>query len=192
MALSARVREKSSAIARRWLAGAMTAYPADSAALFRRERDPFANPVGRALRVGTLAVVEALCEGREPEEICSHLDEIVKIRAVQEFAPSRAVSFVFLLKEAIRAELGPEDAGGAFASELAELDGRIDGIALGAFDVYMHYRGRVYELRMNEVKRSVARLIETMKRRRPPHQSDEERLPFGPLECDEAQRGSGQ
>ncbi len=102
MTFSARTREKSAAIAQRWLAKALAAYPAESAAAFARQQDRFANPVGHALRLGTRAAVAALLEGQEPGEICSHLDEIVKIRAVQELQPSEAIRFVFLLKEALR------------------------------------------------------------------------------------------
>ena len=101
MALSARMREKSAAIAQRWLADALAAYPADSAAAFERQQDRFANPVGHALRVATRTAVEALAQGREPGEICRHLDEVVKIRAIQEFKPSEALCFVFMLKEAV-------------------------------------------------------------------------------------------
>ena len=101
MTFSARTREKSAAIAQRWLAKALAAYPAESAAAFARQQDRFANPVGHALRLGTRAAVAALLEGQEPGEICSHLDEIVKIRAVQELQPSEAIRFVFLLKEAL-------------------------------------------------------------------------------------------
>jgi hypothetical protein len=191
MALSARVREKSPAIAQRWLADALAAYPADSAAAFRRQQDRFANPVGHALRAGTRAAVEALLEGREPEEICVHLDEIVKIRAVQEFEPSQAVSFVFLLKDAIRAELGGGDPGSGLSTDLADLDQRIDRVALAVFDLYMRYRGQVYELRIREVKRSVAALAERMNRRNPLPACDQELLQLGTSECGGPKRGDG-
>jgi hypothetical protein len=189
MVLSGRVRQKIPAIAERWLADALAAYPADSAAAFRREKDPFANPVGHALRVGTRAAVEALLEGREAEEICAHLGEILKMRAVQEFPPSQAISFVFLLKEALRAELATEGEGAALCSELAELERRIDRVVLGAFDVYMGHRARVYELRLNEVKRSVARLMEMGQRRGGVPPTNEDPSQLGPPERPEAQRG---
>jgi hypothetical protein len=191
MTLSGRLREKSPAIAERWLEGALADYPADSAAVFRRQKDPFGNPVGHALRVGTRAAVEALLAGQEPDAVCAHLDEIVKMRAVQEFQPSRAISFVFLLKEAIRAELAAEDPGEALSSELAEFGRRIDLVALGAFDLYMHHRGRVYELRINEVKRSVAQWTQMAERRRRLSQSGDDRLQPGPPERDASQRDDG-
>ncbi len=192
MALSAPLREKSSAIAQRWLADTLAAYPAESAAAFRREKDAFANPVGHALRQGTCAAVDAFVEGKEPEEICSHLDEIVKIRAVQELKPSQAISFVFLLKEALRAALKPKDAGVESLGELAELERRVDMVALSAFDIYTSYRGQVSELRINEIKRSVARLREAAQRSCPSRSWTDEGTQPGPSQGAEAQRGGGQ
>jgi len=150
---SERLRNQSAAIAERWLTTALAAYPDDSAAAFRRQRDRFANPVGHALRQGTRAAVETLLEGRPSDEVCSHLSEIIKIRAVQELSPSQAIGFVFALKDAVRAELGDDTVGPVASSELAELDRRIDEVALAAFDVYMRYRGQVYEVRISEIKR---------------------------------------
>ncbi len=72
---------------------------------------------------------------------------------------------------------------------MAELDRRIDLVALGVFDIYMGYRGQVCELRINEVKRSVAMLTERMGLW--PLRADDGRVPLGPSECDEPQQGGG-
>jgi len=97
------LRQKTAAIAERWLVQTLAAYPAASAALFRQGQDPFANPIGQALRVGTRAALDALLQGQAPADVCSHLDDILKMRATQELIPSQALSFIFSLKEAIRA-----------------------------------------------------------------------------------------
>jgi hypothetical protein len=174
MVLADRLREKSSAIAERWLRDTLATYPGESAAAFQRQTDPFANPVGHAVRAGTRAALDAFLHGEQPHKICFCLDEIIKIRAVQEFSPSRAISFVFLLKDAIRAELAAEDGHGSSCdSELTELEKQIDQIALGAFDIYMRYRAQVCELRINEVKRSVAKLVERLNRRNALPEADE-------------------
>ncbi len=102
---------------------------------------------------GRVPLWRALSKGRTRAKSVAALDEIIKIRAVQEFTPSQALAFVFLLKEAVRAELGSEeDRAPALPAELADLDRQIDQVALGAFDAYMRYRGQVCELRINEVK----------------------------------------
>ena len=147
---SADLREQSEAIAERWQQQILATYAEPSARAFQREKNPFANPVGHALRTGTRAAVERLAEGRTPAEVAAALDEIIRIRAVQEFKPSQAVAFVFLLKDAMRA-----DGGTAGSTESANLDRQIDPIALAAFDIYMHYREQICDLRIREIKRSI-------------------------------------
>jgi hypothetical protein len=160
MSLAELLLQKRDAIARRWMGDALQAYAADSSALFGKEKDPFGNPVGHSLRQGTRGVVEAVLEGRGAEDIRRHLQEMIKIRAVQQMPPSQAVGFVFSLKQAIRAELGDAAGSAEHAVELARLDGQIDRIALMAFDVYTQCREQVSELRINEVKRSVSWVVD--------------------------------
>ena len=159
------LQENTDAIVQRWLAPALSAYPADSAALFKRRTDPFANPVGHSLRQGTQGIFEALLDGADAARIHQHLHEIIKIRAVQQFSASQAVGFVFLLKQAVRAELPNAADDPQLAVELAKLDEQIDRIALAAFDLFVQQREQVYELRVNEVKRSVSWIVEKMNQR---------------------------
>lgn len=172
MTLTEILRLKSDAIAQRWARVALGAYPDDSARLFRREKDPFANPVGHSVREGTRAILHGVIEGRDQSELRRHLDDVIRIRAVQQMTPSRAVGFVFDLKSAIRAELGEEDGDAGFVDQLAQLDEQIDRLALAAFDVYAECRQRVSDLKVNEVKRSVSWVIDRMNQR-----AERERLP---------------
>ncbi len=153
------MQEKKTAIVERWLEDILATYASDASSFLRRERDPFANPVSHAFRVGTRAIFENIVEGLDADTVCRHLNEIIKIRAIQDFSPSRAVSFVFLLKKAIRTELGNDIEDRQLSKELAEIDTDIDQIALFAFDIYSRCREQVYELRVNEVKRSVSALM---------------------------------
>jgi hypothetical protein len=147
------------AILQRWCDDVLATYGDSAAAAFRRERDPFANPVGHALRVATRAIFEALAAGKDEAAIREPLQDIIKIRAVQELTASQAVGFVFLLKEVIRAELADALRQPQLSSELALLERRIDGVALVAFDVFVDCRERLSELRINELKRSVPWIV---------------------------------
>jgi len=158
MASSDRQQETVAAVAQRWLADTLATYSEAASKAFQSQPDPFANPVGHAVRTGTLAAVEALAAGRSAEDVAACLDEIIQIRAVQEFEPSAAIGFVFLLKDAIRekgSELFSRPSPEEKSSDPFSL--LIDRVALAAFDIYMRYRRRICELRINEVKRSVGR-----------------------------------
>ena len=169
------LQKNKDAILRRWLDGVLAAYGEGCSAAFRRQKDPMANPVGHSLRVGTRGIFEVLLDGMDNdgmdndgmdnEKISRCLHEVIKIRAVQQFSASGAVGFVFGLKEAVRAELGKMVEDRRFASELAELERRIDRIALAAFDIFVQCREQVCELRINEVKRRVSWVMDKMNKR---------------------------
>jgi len=165
MTLGELLLEKREKIVQRWIDYALAAYSPDSSALFARERDPFANPVGHSLRVGAVGLVDAILGGADPADAHRHLQEIVKIRAVQQMPASKAMAFVFQLKDAVRSELGKAATSSEYTSELAAFDRRVDEVALAAFDFYTRCRERVSELRLNEVKRSVSWVVDKINQR---------------------------
>ena len=165
MTLAALLKKKKNAIVQRWLDAALAVYPKDASAAFGRQKDPFANPVGHSLRVGTDGVFASLLDGMGDEKIRESLHEMVKIRAVQQFSASQAVGFVFGLKDAVRAELGQAVREPQISSELVGLERRIDQVALTAFDVFVACREQLCELRINEVKRSVGWVLDKMSQR---------------------------
>lgn len=152
--------ERQGAVSERWLDAVLAEYGPVTAARWRREKDPFANPVGHSLATGLPALVAAVArDGELTDEASTALEEIVRVRSVQDMAPSRAVAFVWLLRDAIRAELADALAGGAHASELVGVDCRIEQLALTAFDTYVELREQVFRLRQEELKRSVASIL---------------------------------
>jgi hypothetical protein len=165
MSLRDLLRKRKTAVTENWLDRTLATYPSRTSAFLKQTKDRFANPVGHALTSGITAVFDDLLEGFEDagvvsaERYCSHLDDIIKIRSVQEFAPSQAVSFVFLLKEAVREELQEELRDVELSVELARFEARIDQLALFSFDIYTKRREKLYELRVNEIKRTGFRLL---------------------------------
>jgi len=168
MTLRALFLQKKNAIVASWLDKTLASYPPDAIKFFKGERDQFANPVGQAFRKETEAVFSELTGGKngelDAEKLCVHLDGIIKIRAVQDMTPSRAVSFVFLLKDVIREELKTELQDAKIQAEWTSFLARIDQLALFAFDVFTSRREQVYQLRVNEVKRSISGLIRRLNR----------------------------
>ena len=162
MTLGTLIQKKQESIIQRWLDDVLATYPEDGAAAFGRQRDRFANPVGHSLRAGTRGIVESLLDEVDREKVGHYLGEIIRIRAVQEFSASRAVGFVFGLKSAIRAELGAAVTDPDIAPALAELEGKIDRIALTAFDIFVQCREQVCDLRVNEMKRRFSWVVDRM------------------------------
>jgi hypothetical protein len=155
MTLGERMQDSGQAIVQRWTDAVLATYPEKTAKAFGKRKDQFANPVGHTLRVSAKRIFEALLADGDASEIRRHLHEIIRIRAVQQFAPSDAVGFVFLLKDAIRAELGEAIDDPQRAPERLQLEQQIDRLALAAFDVFVQCREQVMELRINELKRQI-------------------------------------
>jgi hypothetical protein len=82
----------------------------------------------------------------------SHLEEIIKIRAVQDFTPSQAVSFVWLAKEAIYNELKVQLKTKEIYSELQKLESEIDKFSGVAFNLYSTCKDSICQIRIKELK----------------------------------------
>ena len=140
------------AILERWLCLTIETYPADASRFLKQENDRFINPVGYTMSQEMEALYEELLQEMNPDKLGASLDSIIRIRSVQDFAPSQAVAFIFLLKEAIREELASEIRENRIFKELLQFESRVDKLALLALDIYMKCREKVYELRVNEIK----------------------------------------
>ena len=127
-------------IAREWLERTLETYPDETVRFLRGEKDRFRNPVGHALQEGLSILVEELFGAMDRARVTQALDGILRIRAVQDFTPSQAVGFVFLLKRVVADPA---------------LEGRIDELALAAFDIYMRCREQLYEIRAKEARRNL-------------------------------------
>ena len=139
----------------RWREAIVATYPANTASFLRGQKDRFSNPVGHVLRKATEAIIDGLIANVEIASLAPSLDEIIRIRSVQDYTASQAVSFVFLLKQSAR-----EVAGEATTEELAAFDARIDQLALTAFDVYTHCREQIHEIRAHEIQKRTHLLLE--------------------------------
>ena len=136
------LKESQSAIVDRWLADTLATYQSGAAGFFHHTKNPFANPVGDALVRGITGIFECLLAEKPLESTRGNLDEIIKIRAVQDFSPSQALSFVFLLKNAVRGELEEKIGNPELLADLAEFESRIDQVALLAFEIYVDCRSK--------------------------------------------------
>ncbi len=159
MTLESLLSQKRVGILKKWLNLMFESYPPETSRFLKREKDRFDNPVAYEFRQGIEGIYEALLSGMDTDRLFPFLDQVIRIRAVQDISPSQAIAFVFLLKKVIRDELEKEAWGNGVAEDLLELESRIDGLALLSFDVYMKRREIFYQLRVDEVKRRVGALL---------------------------------
>jgi hypothetical protein len=159
MPLTTLLAQKKSTILGHWLTTIYESYPPQTAIFLRKEKDRFDNPMGYRFSQGLEGLYNALLEESDREQILTFLDEIIRIRALQNFTPSQSLAFIFLLKDIIRRELAEEIRKEHLAEELVDLESRIDGLALLGFDVYTKRREKIQEIRVDEIKRKVSGLM---------------------------------
>jgi len=160
MGLKDLLLEKRGTILERWFDVILETYPADTADFLKRQKNPFTNPVGRTIFEGIEGIFENLLDGMAHKAVTPFLDNIIRVRAVQDFTPSEATTFIFLLKRIIREELRIDPLENHITEELFELDSKIDNLALLSFDIYMKCRERLYENRVMELQNRTFRLLQ--------------------------------
>ncbi|MGI9952992.1 RsbRD N-terminal domain-containing protein [Moorellaceae bacterium AZ2] len=153
--------KKKAAVLNKWYDLVLQTYPPETARFLKEEKDRFANPVGHVIYEGIEGLYEELLHGVQAEKAYHFLDRIIRIRAVQDFSPSRAVAFLFLLKQVVREEVAAEfQEGGLPWEELLQFESQIDDLAGLAFDMYMQCREQLFEIRVKEIKNRTSRLLQ--------------------------------
>ncbi|MBD3233787.1 MAG: hypothetical protein GF315_08700 [candidate division Zixibacteria bacterium] len=144
---------KKSAVVDRWFDLIIGTYPEDSRRALSRKKDRFHNPIGFTISREIQYIYDQFVGDMDNEILMKALDNIIKIRSVQNWTASEAVSFTLLLKDAMRKELKDTQMDKKNIDEMYELDSRIDKITQFAFDIYTSCRERMYEIKVSEIKR---------------------------------------
>lgn len=157
MSLEKRLEKRKSEILKKWYDRVVDTYPAETALFLKEQKDAFSNPVGKATRDSLHALwSELLKPEMDSEAVRSHLDPIVRIRAVQAmFTPSEAAGFVYFLKDIIREVLGRELDDIDRLKRLLAFERRIDDMGMAAFNIYMKCREAVFQMKANQEKNKI-------------------------------------
>lgn len=160
--------ENQKSILEKWIDAVFNTYPLDTVGFMRKQRDRFANPVGWHTEQGLTNLVELMAENPSSPELdmeraAPPLDDIVRIRAVQDFTPAGAVGFVVLLKKIVREMTKNFADGSSFFHELLQFESKLDSLTLLTFNIFSGCREQVFRNRVNEEKNKHARLLKRAK-----------------------------
>lgn len=134
-----------------WFECIVTGYAPQTAKFLRQQRDPFANPVGGGLRDELGPLYDGLVAGTDPEDLRPSLDQIIRVRAVQDLKPCDALGFLFDLKRIVRNRVEAEHLG--CEPELVSFNDRVDRLVLKAIDVFAACREQVFEIRVKQIRK---------------------------------------
>jgi hypothetical protein len=155
--------EKRSAILKRWFDLILETYPPETALFFKNKKNQFSNPVGYTISQGIESLFDEILQGTDSDKVSLFLDNIIRVRAIQDFTPSQAISFIFLLKKVLRDELDKEIREHDISEELHIIESRIDDLALLSFDIFMKCREKIYELKAMELSNQTYTLLKKAK-----------------------------
>jgi hypothetical protein len=153
------LKEKRSRIVKKWCDAVLSTYPEQGQKFFRKQKDAIANPVGRRIVEGIESLYDELVDEADSRKISKFLDDIVRVRAVQDFSPSGAVSFIFKLKQIIKDEIARDILQNGISKEWSAFETRLDGLALLCFDVYSECRQKLFDIRVNEIRNQSHKLL---------------------------------
>jgi len=144
----------------RWNEAVLATYPLDTAGFTRTKEDQFRNPGGHAIRVA-LEVTYNAVSGRSSSEnlLRDALEMFVKLRAVQDFTPIKALGVMYLLKPLLRERVLPACLQNGLLDEYLAAESRLDTAALLACDIYAASKARVFEERIGEIRRQHAQIV---------------------------------
>ena len=134
-----------SEILEKWIEKVADSHPQSAAALRTPKPDPFRNPVGYTIRHGLAQLWEQLQGDMDADAIDSALDNILRIRAVQDMSASEAAGFVTPLRSIL------PQVSATFDLDL--MNNRIDQLAQAARERYMQCRDRIRAVRLHETAR---------------------------------------
>ena len=155
MGLEKELAKKRDAIVADWFDLVAKTYAPDTAQFLKKNNDPFTNPVGGYLSTGLAGLFDQLLAGPNQEAVRPLLDPIVRVRAIQNFSPSKAIAFVLVIKKIIRKHLSMDSKDSRLMKDLLDFEDRVDAMSLFAFDIYTQCREKIFDLKAKEEKDKV-------------------------------------
>lgn len=152
MDLKQALEQNRESFVKKWFQATIDTYPAQTAKVLGKDSNRFDNPVGAVTHETVEDVFNQIIKDLDQKTLEKKLDPVIRIRAVQSFSASQAVSFVFALKK-----IGEELLDETFVREFDRL---VDEIALAAFNKFMKCKEEIFLLKATESKRRIHRAFE--------------------------------
>jgi hypothetical protein len=158
------IQQNREALLQKWIDHTFNTYQPEMVRFLKAEKDQFSNPVRNTIITSSGNIYDAILEDTPIFEI-NGLEEIIKVRAVQDFSPSDALSFLFNLKNIIQTEYIKDKKNAVAFTELYEFNERFDKLVLKAFDIYNDCRLKIQEIKMAEIKSRSERAFEILNKK---------------------------
>ncbi|MDL2207424.1 RsbRD N-terminal domain-containing protein [Desulfovibrio sp. OttesenSCG-928-M16] len=148
------------AMEKRWIDTVHGTYPFDTVGFLRTHRDRFANPVGFRTEEAARTLLEVMFADTPDEAaISSAIEEIIRVRAIQDFSPEMAVGVFYAMKDILRDTVRKHGQLEDVLPALLNMESRIDAVVLLAFGAYARSRETLHRLKVEEFKRQHSQIF---------------------------------
>ncbi|MBF0105183.1 MAG: RsbRD N-terminal domain-containing protein [Deltaproteobacteria bacterium] len=141
-------------ILKKWFDRVVNGYKPEAARFLTGGGDRFANPVRHTLLTEFENIFSFLWGEGGDERLSTALENIIKITAVQDKTPSKALGFIFVLRDLLFEEVAADPAldAGIKQDMLVSCVHQTDSLVSLGFDIYSRCREKIYEIRIKEIK----------------------------------------
>lgn len=159
MHLTDLLHEHREALLERWFDLIVKTYPGLSS-IFLHKKHRWGNPVGTNIEGSITGLFDELVKDEAGEDLPKHLDNIVRIRSVQDYTASEGVAILIFIKHVVREKFADQIASGEIpVNEVLIFESKVDSMMLVAFDIYTKCRSQLFELRLADFKRHFSGIL---------------------------------
>jgi len=160
------LKDNRESIVQNWIELIFETYSDEMINFLKTKTNEFANPVRKTIVENAGRIYNGFLETGISEDCRSGLEEIIKIRAVQDFTPHEALAFMYVLKKIVREEVQKVEIPDDFYQEFYSFDEKFDELTGLAFDIYSNCREKINEIRFKELKSQTFRALEMLNRQK--------------------------
>lgn len=148
------LQEKKPVILEAWFRSILQSYPEETQPFLHKE-DTFTNPIGSTIQEALAGLLAEIIQDQNLSRTKEALDELIHLRAVQDYSPAQAISFLPALKQVILRELKAANLMDTYQEEYHNLAFLIDELTMQAFDIYMGCREKIFNLKVKELQKII-------------------------------------
>ena len=153
--LQKRMNERKEELLKLWFEQVIGAYPPEAVKYFAKVNNTFTNPIGSNIHRSLSAILDELLGEGDAGKMYQDLEMILRIKAVQDVQPSKAIAFVLSFKSIVEKMFKAEiDRGEIKHKVLNDFYDELDALALLAFNIYCDSRELIYQMRIAEIKQT--------------------------------------
>lgn len=159
------LNDKRNDIIEKWQNAIIDTYPQPAGKFLHGNKNQFANPIGFTVNKELPNIFQQLITDMNADVLKKSISDIIRIRAVQQFTPNEATSFILLLKTIIKNEIFQFINDKEMIESYFKLEGNIDKMMAIAYESYLDMRMIMADIKLDEVKRRNQKMMERLSKK---------------------------